>query len=162
LGGVPPDPHLGDYRVEVGRQYRHSVVLRRARYELAGCDGGFPRVRDTANRPVHVCPAPLRRGIRWRSEGVTRPGIHLAAAAPRSITAGRSRRKLVSRSTPRLCRSRRGASSTTNGYIVKVPAVAQTLRVLEMLAGAPQGQRVSHVAEELGVNKAIAHRILQT
>ena len=31
-----------------------------------------------------------------------------------------------------------------------------------MLAGTPQGQRVSHVAEELGVNKAIAHRILQT
>jgi DNA-binding IclR family transcriptional regulator len=43
-----------------------------------------------------------------------------------------------------------------------IPAVAQTLRVLEMLAGARQGQRVSHVAEELGVNKAIAHRILQT
>jgi IclR family transcriptional regulator, acetate operon repressor len=49
----------------------------------------------------------------------------------------------------------------TNGWMVTIPAVAQTLRVLEMLAGAPQGQRVSHVAEELGVNKAIAHRILQ-
>lgn len=38
--------------------------------------------------------------------------------------------------------------------------VANAMHVLEMLAPHPEGQRVSEIAERLGINKAIAHRIL--
>ncbi|WP_129660589.1 IclR family transcriptional regulator [Rothia halotolerans] len=38
--------------------------------------------------------------------------------------------------------------------------VANTMRVLEMLAPEPEGLRVTQIAEALGVNKAIAHRLL--
>ena len=38
--------------------------------------------------------------------------------------------------------------------------VAHGMRVLEMLAPEPEGLRVTQVAEELGLNKAIAHRLL--
>lgn len=38
--------------------------------------------------------------------------------------------------------------------------VANAMHVLEMLAPHPEGRRVSEVAERLGINKAIAHRLL--
>lgn len=38
--------------------------------------------------------------------------------------------------------------------------VANAMRVLEMLAPHPEGRRVSEIAERLGINKAIAHRLL--
>lgn len=38
--------------------------------------------------------------------------------------------------------------------------VARTMRVLELLAPEPDGVRISRIADELGVNKAIAHRLL--
>lgn len=38
--------------------------------------------------------------------------------------------------------------------------VANAMHVLEMLASRPEGRRVSEIAERLGINKAIAHRLL--
>ncbi len=38
--------------------------------------------------------------------------------------------------------------------------VANAMRALELLASRPEGRRVSEIAERLGVNKAIAHRLL--
>jgi len=38
--------------------------------------------------------------------------------------------------------------------------VANAMHVLEMLVSRPDGRRVSEVAERLGINKAIAHRLL--
>lgn len=38
--------------------------------------------------------------------------------------------------------------------------VANAMRALEMLAPHPEGRRVTEIAERLGVNKAIAHRLL--
>ncbi|NQX13038.1 IclR family transcriptional regulator [Microbacteriaceae bacterium VKM Ac-2855] len=38
--------------------------------------------------------------------------------------------------------------------------VANAMHVLEMLAPHPEGRRVSEIAERLGINKAIAHRLL--
>lgn len=38
--------------------------------------------------------------------------------------------------------------------------VANAMRTLEMLASRPEGRRVSEIADLLGINKAIAHRLL--
>ena len=38
--------------------------------------------------------------------------------------------------------------------------VANAMHALEMLASRPEGRRVSEIAERLGINKAIAHRLL--
>ena len=38
--------------------------------------------------------------------------------------------------------------------------VANSMHVLELLASRPDGRRVSEIAERLGINKAIAHRLL--